>query len=109
MLNLTREERKVIVFLAVVSLLGVTADFFAKKFYSAKPFACLAQDLGKINLNTADKAILMSVPGIGEKIASRIIEYRENKKNFDTPEELRNIKGINGYRYEKMKNHFIVK
>ena len=109
MLNLTREERQVALFLITVALVGMGIDFFLKKYTPVKTLACLTQDIGKINLNTADKDLLKSIPGIGEKIAKAILEYREKESGFQEIEELKKIKGITEYRYEKIKDSFIIK
>ncbi len=109
MFNLTPEERKVTLFLITIALVGAGLNFSIKKYSPAKTIACLAWDIGKINLNKADKDLLMEVPHIGEKIANRIIEYREKQTNFTTIEELKNIKGITDYKYEKIKDSFIVR
>jgi competence ComEA-like helix-hairpin-helix protein len=46
-----------------------------------------------VNINTATRDELMTLPGVGEVTADRIIEYRE-KKPFESTEELIEIKGI---------------
>ncbi len=56
-----------------------------------------------ININTADRATLQLLPGIGETYAKRIIEYREQNGGFDTVEELLNIKGIGERRLERLR------
>lgn len=48
----------------------------------------------KIDLNTADKAELMTLPGIGEKRADDIIQLRDRKGCFTAPEELLELKSI---------------
>lgn len=55
-----------------------------------------------INLNTASKAELMKLPGVGDATAEKIITYRQTHK-FNSIEEIMNIKGIGQKKYEKMK------
>lgn len=60
----------------------------------------------RININTATMDELMTVEGVGEVTAKRIIEYREAHGGFKFLEELSDIKGIGSGRYEKMKEYF---
>lgn len=57
----------------------------------------------KININTATKEELMTITGIGEVYATRIIEYRELIGHFTCLEELLEIKGIGEKRLAKWK------
>ena len=61
-----------------------------------------------VDLNTADAALLDSVPGIGEVIAGRIIEYRNSVGKFKTVDELLNIKGIGEKTLEEMRDYLTV-
>lgn len=47
-----------------------------------------------IDLNTASVADLTRLPGIGEKQAQAIVDYRESSGPFQSVEELTEVKGI---------------
>lgn len=53
-----------------------------------------SQNLGVVNINTADAAQLSLLPRIGEKTAQRIIEYRREHGNFRKTSDLMQVKGI---------------
>lgn len=109
MFNLTSQERKVFVFLFTMLIFGAGASFLSKKFAPAKKLLAAYQNIGKVSLNEADKETLMGVKGIGSKLAQRIIEYRMSQCGFQDIEELKNIEGITQYRYEKIKDSFILR
>ncbi len=52
------------------------------------------KDSSLVNINTADVAQLMTLPGIGQSKADRIIEYRSANGKFKTIEELMKVPGI---------------
>ena len=58
---------------------------------------------GAVDINTADKATLMTLSGVGESFAQRIINYREANGGFKSVQELTNIRGIGYTLIEKNK------
>ena len=61
-----------------------------------------AQNL--ININTANKETLKSLPGIGDGLAESIIHYRENVSLFNDISDIKNVNRIGDKTYEKIKN-----
>ncbi len=55
-----------------------------------------------VDINTCSADTFTKIKGIGPKIAEKIIEYRENKSFFKTPEDLINVKGIGQKKLEKI-------
>jgi competence protein ComEA len=65
-------------------------------------------DVSKVNINTATRDQLLTLDGIGESYADRIIEYRTTNGPFQTPSDLVKVKGIGEKTYEMNKDRIIV-
>ena len=61
-----------------------------------------------VNLNTATVADLESLPGIGAKVAARIVEYRTNKGPFRKIEDLMNVQGVGDKSFLKLRPQLTV-
>ena len=59
----------------------------------------------KVNINTASKEELMSLPGIGETRALAIIAYRQKNGPFTSIEDLKKVEGIKDGVYEKVRDY----
>ena len=68
----------------------------------------LAEEMSKVNLNTATKEELLTLNGIGDSYADRIIEYRKNNGPFQSPEEIMQVRGIGEKIYQKIKDRIVV-
>ena len=82
----------------------------SSKSYNSKitPEEAQSDAFQKIDLNTADLKQLMRLPGVGEKTAQKIIEYRSADK-FESIAEIMNVKGIGPAKFEKMKKFITIK
>ena len=63
----------------------------------------------RVDLNHADQAALMTLPGIGEARAAAILAYRESHGPFQSPEEIMNVSGIKQAAYEKLKDQIVIR
>ena len=66
------------------------------------------QAAGIVNLNTASKEQLMTLPGIGESRAEDIIRYRKESGGFQNIEEIMSVPGIKESAYLKIKDSITV-
>ncbi len=62
----------------------------------------------KVNINTATLEELLTITGIGESKAKAIIEYRNEKGQFKSIEELKEVSGIGDSIYEKIKDSITI-
>lgn len=63
----------------------------------------------KVNINTADVKELMTLNGVGRRVAEKIVEYRQAHGTFKKPEELRKVDGIGAALWERNRERVVVK
>ena len=90
---------------ALVAATGVTLAAQAKTppAAAAKPAATAV-----VNINTASATVMATLPGVGAKMAARIIEYRQKNGPFKKVEELMNVRGIGEKNFLKLKPQLAV-
>jgi len=63
----------------------------------------------KININTADVKSLMSLTGVGRKVAERIVEYRDSHGPFKNADEIKKVEGVGNGVWERNRERIVVK
>ena len=61
-----------------------------------------------ININEADVDKLTTLPGIGEKMAQNIVDYRNKVGRFKTIQDILNVNGIGEKKFESIKKYIEV-
>lgn len=59
---------------------------------------------GRLDINRASGEELKTLPGIGEKTAQKIIDYRERVKSFKSIGDIQNVSGIGEKKYDQIKD-----
>jgi competence protein ComEA len=84
---------------ALCALLVAGTPAFTVPIHAQAP----AAEKATLNLNAATLDQLATLPGIGPKVAERILEYRTKNGGFKKIEELMNVKGIGEKSFLKLK------
>jgi len=106
----TSESVRVVAVLALLLVLcGAGSGSLA---YAAQADSRAASAAGsatrQIDLNKASAEELATIPGIGEALARRIVEFREKEGPFRRVEDLMKVKGIGEKSFQKMRSHIKV-
>jgi competence protein ComEA len=128
LLELTKTERNVILFLAVTMIIGAAVRLYQselpempqfnyqeldstftelnaapeKKINTVGAVFAIGKMPGKLNINKATKQQLIDLPGIGKITAERILNYRKETGEFNTIEDLLAVKGISRKKLERL-------
>lgn len=63
---------------------------------------------GKVNINAASAEQLSALPGIGAKLAARIVEHRQKAGAFKSVQELMTVKGVGEKNFEKLQPYLTI-
>lgn len=101
--------------LTLLVLLGTVAFYFIHNLpsgplYIRSLYPTAARETSEtddppVNINTANLQQLMTLPGIGEVLAQRILDYREEHGPFQSPGELLNVSGIGETKLQEILDH----
>ena len=121
MLNFTKEEKTALLFLIICFLSGIFV--YHLKQYHLLDFINFDHELVQtavskvvdrhikqvktVNINTASKEELTFLPGVGPATAEKIIIYRKEHGFYNSPNDLKAIKGIGDKKVEKLKEFVI--
>lgn len=106
MLDLTAQERKVLITLAALAVLGLAVlaykNYIARPEFTVVPGQAIGAPSGTkamkpdtpVNINTADAETIASLPSIGPKMAKDIIDYRNAHGQYLFKEDLIEVRGI---------------
>ena len=101
---LSDSERRVLIFIIVVLLVGSVVGFL----YTTPVKTTQNLTSFPISINSATPEELILLPGIGEVTAKKILEYRIKNKGFKTKDEIMEVKGIGKVKFEKIKDKICV-
>ncbi len=65
----------------------------------------LTPDAEPVDINTAGAEELATLPGIGGKLAERIVKYREDNGDFASVDDLVNVSGIGEGKLEALRDY----
>lgn len=119
MLDLTAQEKKVLIVLGALAVLGLAV--LAYRAYSGRPdlkvvpgqlaadgFKDAVKPGGPVNINTADAEKISSLTDIGPKKAKDIVDYRNAHGLYLLKEDMMKVGGIGPKTFGKIKELIIL-
>ena len=119
--NLTRHEKWIIIFLAATALIGFgvvrVREATHKVDLKIQPSNImhggvdvekLVIEAKNVNINSADIKAISTLPGIGPKLAQRIVEYRTQNGLFKDKETLKNVPGIGPKKFLEIEKFIVL-
>ena len=85
-----------------------TASNNQKEKFTPDKYATKEKKSWNIEINTADTSALIELPGIGSKLAMRIINFRDKLGGFYSPEQIRETYGLADSTFEKIRPYLHV-
>ncbi|BAK98510.1 hypothetical protein OBV_13120 [Oscillibacter valericigenes Sjm18-20] len=114
----TKTEKILLILTAAFLLLMLALLFYARAGGAVGSYAVeterivssseLTPDVTPVDINTAGAEELATLPGIGEKLAERIVKYRADNGDFASVDDLLNVSGIGEGKLEALRDYVSV-
>ena len=110
---MSKQEKIIIVFLLTMAFLGLCVNIYKKtqsqcivikNSSKLKNFPQIKSGIALININTADKNMFESLPGIGPVLSDKIIKYRKDNGPFLSTADVCKVPGIGESIYKNIKH-----
>jgi competence protein ComEA len=102
---MTMIKRFVTMGLATLFALSLAGGFAAA---ADRAPARKAAPAAKVDINSAGVEALSTLPGVGAKLAARIVAYRKQQGPFKTTQELMNVRGIGEKNFARLEAYLTV-
>ena len=115
---MTKNERVVLIALSAFLFLGAVLLYVrsarpykditvtkggVKEEISLAEASKMLEEARRVNINTASKEEIMTLPGVGETLSVSIVEYRHTHGDFESADDLLNVSGIGPKKLDKIR------
>lgn len=80
----------------------------SQSYYSPAPSSYPKKEYTIVDINAADTTALKSFPGIGSKLAIRIVAYRERLGGFVSPDQMAEVQFLHDSVYQKIRPFLVL-
>lgn len=111
MISFTQKERLVLILLSISIAAGFLARYVFAAFPASQKIFNVANDYQeylKLDVNRAKLDEFKAIPYLGEKLAKRIIAYRQEQGTIKRLEELQALEGVGAFKFQVIKRHLAV-
>ncbi|MFH1245306.1 MAG: helix-hairpin-helix domain-containing protein [Candidatus Omnitrophota bacterium] len=122
MVDLTRPEKIILIFLIFTFIMGLGVNFYKKTrndirlsvqpgradILQEKHEELVSEQKARININSLDIDELIALPGVGKQLADRIVRYHQEYGPFTNKEDLMRVKGMGEKKFEAIKDLIVV-
>ena len=106
--NTSKIAKTIFAFIFVLSLTIYLSRKVEVNKYLIKKISSNKSCTLRVNINSANEQELNNLPGIGPKLAKRIIEYRFIHGSFESLDEIRAVKGLGAKKFSQIENYLTV-
>lgn len=106
--NTSKIAKTIFAFIFVLSLTIYLSRKVEVNKYQIKKISSNKSCTLRVNINSANEQELNNLPGIGPKLAKRIIDYRFIHGSFESLDEIRAVKGLGAKKFSQIENYLTV-